>query len=180
MVSGHSDRRSIRRSRFQHLNRVLYFRLARTFCVALLLSVAIAACTDDEISPEDEIKAYIAAAEAAAEARSVGALRELIAEDYRDAEGQTRKDVTGLARFYFLRQQSLHVFTRIDNMEFPNSNTALVGVYAAMGGSSMESVGMLDSLRADMVRFDLILERRNGEWLLVEGKWGRAAAGDFL
>ena len=70
-------------------------KLARLGPLALSAAlVATAAATDD---PEAEIRATLAAAEAAAEARDVGFFRDFVGAGYRDTRGNDREQLLGIA-----------------------------------------------------------------------------------
>jgi hypothetical protein len=83
--------------------------------VALLL---LTACSDDG-SPEQQVRAVIESMEVAAEARDVGDLMEHISASYRDAQGQDRTEASRYARGYFIANQSVHLLTRVESLEFP-------------------------------------------------------------
>lgn len=101
--------------------------------MAIALALALAACSRQS-SPEAEIRTLVAQAQTAAEERDVRALRELIADDYADDRGHDRKAMENLIRLHVLRHQSVHLFTRIRGIEFPEPERALVSVAAAMAG----------------------------------------------
>lgn len=131
-------------------------------------------------SPEAEIRTWLAQAQAAAEQRDVSALRNLIAEDYVDKAGNDRKAIENLLRLQILRQQSIHLFTRVRTIEFPGPNRATVSVAAAMAGRPVARADDLVGLSADLYRFDLSLERRGGEWRVQGAVWEPARIDDFL
>src|SRR5262245_15763033 len=74
----------------------------------------------DPASPEQQVRAVIDSMETAAEARDVGDLMEHISASYRDAQGQDRAAASSYARGYFIANQSVHLLTRIESLEFPS------------------------------------------------------------
>lgn len=144
-----------------------------------LMILALSACSRPS-APEAEIRAFVAEAQTAAEARSVGDLRRLIAEDYSDERGNDRKAIENLLRLQILRQQSIHLFTRIAAIEFSSPDRAVVSVAAAMAGRPVSGADELINLKADLYRFDLELERRDGAWLAGRAQWQPAQIDDFL
>lgn len=149
-------------------------------CLGIVIIVlALAACSRQS-SPEAEIRAAIARAQAAAEERNVRALRALIADDYADDRGLDRKAVENLIRLEVLRHQSVHLFVRIRGIEFPEPDRALVSVAAAMAGRPVANAGELVGLNADLYRFDLEWVRRGGEWQVRRADWKLARLDDFL
>ncbi len=115
-------------------------------------------------------------AEAAAEAREQGFFRDFIAEDYSDDMGRDRAEMLALARVYFLRNQSIHILSRIESIEFLIPELAKVTLSAGMAGRDGQADGQW-TLRADVYRFELELRRAGGEdWELIRAQWERGAA----
>jgi hypothetical protein len=108
---------------------------------------ALAACGSAD-SPEQQVRAVIDQMELAAEKRDVGDLTEHLSEDYRDSNGRGPEEVARYLRGYFIANQSIHLLTRIEQLEFPTEGEARVRVV----------VGMLG--RADADRWDLAAELR--------------------
>ena len=141
--------------------------------------IALAACSRDSGSPEAEIRALVVRAQTAAEARDVRDLRALVADDYADAQGHDRKAVENLIRLHVLRNQSIHLLTRIRDIAFPQPDRAAVSVAAAMAGRPVASTGELVGVNADLYRFDLELIRRDGKWQVQRAAWEPAHLDDF-
>ncbi len=141
--------------------------------------IALAACSRDSGSPEAEIRALVAQAQTAAEERNVGGLRALVAADYADAHGYDRKAVENLIRLHVLRNQSIHLFTRIGDIAFPQTDRATVRVAVAMAGRPVANAGELVGVNADLYRFDLELIRWNGAWQVQRAAWEPARLDDF-
>ena len=142
--------------------------------IALLLN----ACSDDELTPEDEIKQFIESGIEAAENRSSDDLAELVDEKYRDGRGLDKKQLSNLARLYFFKHKSIYLFSKINTIEFPTENNAQVTLHVAMAGSVISDVNALTSLRAEIFKFDLELIKQD-EWLLQSAQWQRASMGDM-
>lgn len=131
----------------------------------------IAACRPSG-SPEDEIRALIAAGETAAEERDAGALRAMIADDYRDAEGRDAEELRRYLHGYLVAHQSIRLMTRIDTIELEGGELALVNVAVAMLGREADAESAWD-LAGDIYRFDLRLAREDGEWRVTRAVWER-------
>ncbi|MFZ1642089.1 MAG: hypothetical protein WAV07_11820 [Candidatus Contendobacter sp.] len=144
--------------------------------MALALLVA---CSRNADSPEAEIRALVAQAQTAAEARDAPGLRALIADNYADVQGNDRKAMENLIRLHILRNQSIHLFTRIRSIALPQPDHATVSVAVAMAGRPVANVGELVGLNADLYRFDLELIRRGGEWQVQRAAWEPARLDDF-
>jgi hypothetical protein len=135
-------------------------------CLALVL---LAACGSGD-SPEQQVRSVIDALEVAAEARDVGDLLAHISDSYRDAQGQSREEAARYARGYFIANQSVHLLTRIESLEFPAPDEARVKLQVGMagrGGATGEA-----GLSADLHDFDLVLVREGGDWKVSYADWG--------
>jgi hypothetical protein len=147
-----------------------------------LLSVAsfTGACSSERDSPEAQVRALLTQGEAAAEKKESAVLRQMISEKYSDSQGQDKKAVDALLRYYFLRNQSIHLFTRIRQIGFPQTDLAQADVMVAMAGQPISDAEELERLRADLHRFEITLARENGEWKVIRAEWRRAEFADFL
>jgi hypothetical protein len=151
--------------------------LSRVLCLVWVF-ILILSCSDNAVSPQHEIRAYINSGVDAAESRDTDALAELMHGDYSDQNGYNQKQLTGLLRGYFFRHKNIHLFTKIDSIELLAENDAIVQMHVAMAGSAISDVEALSSLRAKIYRFELQLIKRD-EWLLTHAVWGPASMSDF-
>ncbi len=133
--------------------------------VALVL---LTACADSG-SPEQQVRAVIESMEVAAEERDVGDLMEHVSANFRDAQGQDRTEASRYARGYFIANQSVHLLTRIESLEFPSPDEARVKVQVGMAGRGGEPGS--SSLNADLYDFDVALVREDGEWKVSYADW---------
>lgn len=147
--------------------------------IAILCSlILLQACSGSAISREEEIKQYIESGVKAAENRDTGDLAELIDESYADDKGLNKKQMIKLARLYFFRHKNIHLFTKIDSIEFPAENQALVSLHVAMAGSVISDTSLLAGLRAKIYKFELELIKQD-KWLLHWASWQAASLGDM-
>jgi hypothetical protein len=142
--------------------------------VALLL---LAACGSPD-TPEAAIGRVLGELEAAAEARDVGAMKPHLSESYRDSEGNDRRAVLGLATAHFLRNQSIHLLTRVTELEV-TAGTARTVVLVALAGTPIHDPSALLGVRADLYRFDVRLRDEDGHWRVTSAEWQPASAADF-
>ena len=144
------------------------------YCMFLLIH----ACTETELSREDEINQYIESGIEAAEDRSTDDLTELIDDSYLDDKAFNKIQLTRLIRLYFFRHKKIYLFTKIDSIEFFADNEALVTLRVAMAGSVISDVNALASLSADIYRFELELFKEK-KWLLKRARWQSTSMGDL-
>jgi hypothetical protein len=137
-----------------------------------LLSVSLVAasgCAPDD--PEAEIRAFIAAAETAAEARDTGFFRDTISASYADRRGQRRDDVINVIRGIFLTNATVEVINRIEAIELAGTEAAKVKLQAALVGKR-EGAALLD-VDGDLYRIELELVREGGDWRVISADWER-------
>ncbi len=151
-----------------------------------LAALILTACTAAPDSPEAQVRALLSRAESAAEKRDVGVFKELISEGYTDEQGQDRQALAGLLTYYFLRHQTIHLFTRIQfidvaDAESAEPESARASILVAMAGTPILVVDDLERLRADLYHFDFDLVREDdGEWRVSRAAWSRATRSHFL
>jgi len=134
---------------------------------ALAAALLLAACGPAG-TPEDEIRALIDRAEAAAEARDAGGLRALVADDYRDGDGRGAEDIRRYVQGYLIAHQSIHLITRIDAIEIRGAEVAHAIVAVGMLGRDSDATW---DLAADIYRFDIRFAREDGEWRVTRADW---------
>ena len=149
-------------------------RFARRFVscsAALCFVITLAGCGDAD-SPEQQVRDVIGQMELAAEARDVGDLMEHLSEDYRDPNGLGPQEAARYARGYFIANQSIHLLTRVEEIEFPTEGEARAKVLVGMVGRDADAAGKWD-LAADLYEFNVALRRENEEWKVSFAEWLR-------
>ena len=145
--------------------------------VTLLFSTA---CSQSSDSPEEQIKAYIAAGETATQARDTLAMKSLIAKDYRDERNRKQQNIVALVAGYFLRHKNIHTLTRIKTLTFPQPDQADLVLLAGLAGDPIDGFEHLLALRATIHLFEMKLVQHEGEWLLQSVRWRRAKREDWV
>jgi hypothetical protein len=148
---------------------------------ALVLALAlIGSCTRELDTPAARIRALLAEAEVAAEAKEIRALERLVSERYADELGQDKRALTGLLAYYLLRNQSIYLFTRVQTVTLPEPKRAEITVLVGMAGQPVESAAELAGLSADLYRFDFVLiDEGEGDWKVTRAAWRPAELADF-
>lgn len=142
----------------------------RRFTGTLACMAALAAGCGPAGTPDDEIRALVAAAEEAAEARDASALKDLVADDYQDAAGRSASDIRGYVHGWLVAHQSVRLLSRVDSIELEGTELARVAVTVGMLGREAASESAWD-LAGDVWRFDLVLARQGGDWRVVRAGW---------
>jgi hypothetical protein len=136
--------------------------------IAFLVVLAVLAGCSDDASPEQQVRAVIDSMEAAAEARDLGDLLEHVSTAYRSADGLDRAEAARYLRGYFVANQSIHLLTRIESLEFPTPDEARVKLQVGMAGRGGQGAA---DLSADLYDFDVALVREDGEWKVSYADW---------
>ena len=126
----------------------------------------VAGCGESN-TPEEEIRALVDQAEAAAEDRDAAALRELVADDYRDPDGRDAGNLRSFLHGYLVMHPSLNLLTRIDSIELEGTEQARVAVTVGMLGRTAGDDADWN-LAGDVYRLDLRLAREDGgDWRVI-------------
>ena len=104
------------------------------------VALALLAACSGPASPEQQVRAVIDSMETAVEARG-----------------------------YFVANQSVHLLTRIESLEFPSPDEARVKLQVGMAGRGGQPGA--SSLNADLYDFDLALVREGDEWKVSYADW---------
>lgn len=132
---------------------------------SLAILVFLVGCSDPG-SPEQQVRDTIMQAELAAEARDMGAIRDLVHDEYQDRSGRDHRTLLNQVRLYLMARQSLELLVKINDIKFTANDFAEVDVKAAGLGmrAGMEGLG----LTADSDHYQIDLARDDdGNWLLI-------------
>jgi hypothetical protein len=147
-------------------------------CAAAASFALALACSEAE-TPEQQVRAVLAALEESAQQRDAGAMKEHVSDAYSDGNGNDKRTVSQLVAFHLLRNQSVHLLTRVQSLEIPAPAEAQASVLVAMAGTPIEGPDALLAMRADLYRFDLSFREEGGDWRIRSAEWRPAAAEDF-
>lgn len=137
----------------------------------LILSAALAGCSEAPSDPEAQIRALLEGAEQAAEAGNAGDLLDYVGDDYQDAADRDRQKLGLLLRAYFYRYPEPSLVSRVESIRFPYRDFAQVAVVVAMR----------DGLReAGVYRIELDLRLQDDTWQVTAARWKRTSSADLL
>ena len=104
--------------------------------VSLCVAVIFLAACGSRSSDEEQVRALLDAAEAAAEARDTRDVLEVIASDYSDSQGFDRAQLQGFLRAYFLANPHVEILLTVQDLEFPveGLGRARVGITSLPAG----------------------------------------------
>ncbi|HEY3518960.1 MAG TPA: hypothetical protein VGL98_18060 [Gammaproteobacteria bacterium] len=139
--------------------------------IASLLAVLASGCGGSD--PEAEIRALLAAAEEAAEARDVGYFGDALGDSYRDARGHDREEVLRMLRGLFIANQRIEIVSRVEEIVIEGGDAARAVVHAGLVGRRTDAT-LIDGLDADLYRFELELVNDSGDWKVIGADFRRA------
>jgi len=140
----------------------------RYLSISLIL-ILVSACGDLPADPEIAVRDWVARGEIAAEARDRRDLLDMISADYADARGNDHEKIGNILRIYFLRQHSVSLLIRIDEIDMSGDTAARVNLTVGMAGSNDNLLGF----SADAYQFEFELETPDGDWILIGARWGK-------
>jgi hypothetical protein len=141
-----------------------------------LLLVALLGCGAPPATPEQEVRAALAALEAAAEAGDAGAFAELVSADYEDPYGHDREKLRAFVAFHVMRSgRGREVVVRVRDVRIEPGNPARAAVTLAVG-----LAGAGSRLGAEVYAVDLDLAREGDAWRVSWAQWHTAPATDLL
>jgi hypothetical protein len=152
----------------------------RLLAVVLIVTTLLAACRSERDTPEAQVRAFIHSAATAVEQKQLGTLRDMVSERYADEQGLDKRGVENLLRLQFLRNERLHLYTRIQSVTLPQPGRAHAVVLVAMAGVPITSEADLPALRADLHRFEIDFAREDKTWRAQRATWRRVEPGEFL
>ena len=124
-------------------------------------------------SPESQVRAVIETGEAAAEARDLSALMDLVSPDYQDDSGRDSRELRNYVHGYLIANQSIRLLTRIDNIEFPYRDMARVDLTVGSLGREATDDSSFDRA-ADVEQLSIELQLDDGEWKVTRAQRDRA------
>lgn len=133
-----------------------------------LVCAVLAGCSGPDGGPEEALRAWVNAAEVAAEERDRRGMLALISENYADSRGNDYERVGQMLHVYFLRQQSLALLTAIDEIVLSGDTAATLRLTVGMAGTNNSALG----ISADAYNFELELQTDDEDWLLIGARWG--------
>lgn len=148
-------------------------RIGKVFALAALVAACVvtSAC-GERMTPEQQVRAVIAAGEDAAERRAHGDLMALVSPRFEGAYGEGPQEISRLLRGYLLAHPSVRVATRIEAIEFPYADLARVHLTVGTLGADVASL----EFSADAQDVELELQLEDGEWRVTRAEWTSAFA----
>jgi len=142
--------------------------LTRTLCTVVVALAALAACGEPASEPEAELRAWVATGVESAENKERRDLMSMVSPAYADARGQEKSDIENILRVYFLRQHSIALLPKINEITLYDDTAASVDLTVGLAGTNDGVLGF----SADAYRFELELEKDGDEWELISARWG--------
>lgn len=138
----------------------------------LLLSSILISCSDNEITPEEQIRQWVTEGVKLAEERKRDSLLEMVHDEYKDGKQRTKKDINRVLFALFAKNKSINLFNRIKSIEV-EGKSAKVEIVLAMTAKPEDKSKDIRVLKADLFIFTLNLAY-DDIWLLKEASWKRS------
>ena len=139
-----------------------------THIAVVITMLLLGACGGPDVGPEEQLRQWVSAAEAAAETEERRAMLDLISPAYVGEVGWDRADVGNMLSVYFLRQHSIELLTSIEEIRLYGDSAAEIDMTVGMAGANDGAFGF----SADAYNLQLELQRDGDDWLLIASRWG--------
>lgn len=137
----------------------------------LVLLISIGACSNDApLSPEQKVKEVLEKVELAAERRSLSGMMEHVSGSYVDHKGYSKADIQRLSQMQFIARQNINIFSVIRSLEIVDG-VAAVEMSVAMAGRDVDLTNENNRLRADTIKFSIVLQSENDNWMISSVSW---------
>jgi hypothetical protein len=147
----------------------------------VIILLVITACTNEpQLSKEQVLRNSINELELRFEARKLGDIIEYVSEDYSDENGRKLADVKRVIQLQLMRHKNLFILSKIGSIEWQGDEKATVQITAAMTGQDVKDVGVLSSIRADMIKFSVVFVKQDEVFKVLAATWTWAEPSDFL
>jgi hypothetical protein len=141
-----------------------------------LLLAALLGCGSPAATPEQEVRAALAALEAAAEAGDAGAFADLVSADYQDPYGHDREKLRAFVAFHVMRSgRGREVVVRVRDVRIEPGDPTRAAVTLAVG-----LAGAGSRVGAEVYAVDMDVTREGDAWRVSWAQWHAAPATDLL
>jgi hypothetical protein len=141
-----------------------------------LLLAALLGCGAPAATPEEQVRAALAALEAAAEAGDAGAFAELVSAGYQDPYGHDRERLRAFVAFHVMRSsRGRELIVRVRDVRIEPGDPPRAAVTLAVG-----LAGAGSRLGAEVYAVDMDLAREGDAWRVSWAQWHAAPATDLL
>lgn len=144
------------------------------------LSLVLLACGQAPLSKEQQLHQDLAQMEALAEAKKTSDLMDYFDESFQPENGWSLKDIQRMLHFRFMKHKTVHITQVVKETEWLSDNEVKVAIAAALGGTPISDITAISEARAQLMKFDVVLERYDDHFKIKSVKWQHAYPTDFL
>ncbi len=146
-----------------------HFLLALSLIIAMVLA---GACSKEELSEEDEVRAVVNEMEAAAEEKDVKGFMKHVSKDFNDDKGNDYDGARGMVFLQFMQAGKLGVFIRKLDVTVEGEKALVDAKVVFVRGMDVEKLEDLLPEDAAGYRFSVVFTKEDGGWKALSSKWG--------
>ncbi len=146
----------------------------------LSLFLLLLGCGQAPLSKEQQLRQDLAQMEVLAEGKKTSELMAYFDESFRPDNGWSQKDIQRMLHFRFMKHKSVHITQVLKETEWLSDNEVRVEVAAALGGTPISDISAISEARAQLMKFDVVLQRHDDHFKIKSVKWQHAYPTDFL
>lgn len=133
-----------------------------------------------ELDDKDLIKALIEDAALSASEKDVRGVMKHFSKDYLDDRGYNYKNIKGIVFSQIIRKDTLRVFTRSIKVQVDGVDALASANVILARGQEVESVSDIIPDQSAGYRFNFILKKIDGDWLITSADWTDVGARALL
>ncbi len=148
-------------------------------CTIAAVAAALWSCGEDASTPEDRLRAFVDAVQAAANESDIDALRGSVSASYTDSRGNDKAQIDRMIGLQILRGRP-YVLLRVQDLALTDPSHAELRVLAGMARVPVGGFEELRKAAADVYVFDLtVADEGTGEWRVTSASWRFAGPDDL-
>ncbi|WP_154222632.1 hypothetical protein [Marinicella rhabdoformis] len=144
------------------------------------MTLLLVSCGGEPLSKEKQLQADLDQMELLAEEKNTSDLMDYLDDRFKHEGGWNKKDIQRMLHFRFMKHKTVHITKVVKDIDWRSDNEVHLVVVAALAGSPIGDLTQLTGARAQLMKFEVLLVRNEGRFLVRSVKWAHAYPTDFI